>query len=81
MSVDTPIRDHERSSQIPDQVLGGGKPAGIGWAPGADLRPAVAIALVLGLVISLRLPAEVEPLTRIIIYWDTFIVIMRFVNK
>jgi len=76
MSVDTPIRDHERSSQVPDQLLDAKKPAGIGWAPGADLRPAVAIALVLGLVLSLRLPTEVEPLTRTIIYWDTFIVVM-----
>jgi uncharacterized membrane protein len=48
----------------------------MGWVPGADLRPAVLIAIVLGLVISLKLPPQVEPLTRIITYWDTFIVVM-----
>src|SRR3954447_1621085 len=76
MSVDTSVRDRERSGQGPDQLHDGEKPAGAGWAPGADLRSAVAIALVLGLVISLRLPSDVEPLTRTIIYWDTFIVVM-----
>lgn len=75
MSVKTPIRDNEQLEPVQDQHRRGEKSAA-GWTPGADLRPAVVVALILGLVVSLRLPSQVEMLTRIIVYWDTIIVVM-----
>ena len=76
MSVDTPIRDKELTPQGHLTGHDPEKPVARGWIPGADLRPAVVVAIVLGLSFALVLPLPVEPLTRAILCWDTFIVVM-----
>ena len=78
MGVEASLHNQDSTHQIDHQLGPVDKRAGKGWAPGTDLRAAVAMGLVLGLVISLQLPPQIEPLTRAIIYWDTFIVVMLF---
>jgi len=46
------------------------------WVPGKGLLPTVAAALAVGLVVAALLPQGPGMLTRFLVFWDTFLVLM-----
>src|SRR4051812_12571033 len=72
MSAETEIAEQQGKTAPASRGL----PAATALVPGSDLRPALAVAAILAIVVALGLPGEFEPMTRLICFWDILILVM-----
>jgi uncharacterized membrane protein len=78
--------DHSPTNvEVPAETrLPAGKPGGApahatrreGWTPGSDLLLPLALAIVLGALVAIFAPGPLAGLTRGLVFWDTFLVVL-----